>query len=363
MPILVEASGGEVIVLKVGLIGSGSIAQGQHIPSWLKLGERARITAVSDVDAGAAERAAADAQVDGESPVAVYTDYHALIREAAIDAVDICLPHHLHADAILAAVAAGKHILCEKPMCISLAEADEIVAAVDRAGIVYMSAHNELFYPAIAAAKEFIDRDGIGTPFLLRSHEFPPDYRPAEVPGRPAPATAMVGWRASKATMGGGVLIDKGYHPTYILLYLAATEPVAVTAMSGTYVAEMDGEDTALVLVKFADGAIGQIFTGEAFAFPAHDAKFHVLGERGEVFGNRFDVHVQPRGFTESADRDFARQGVSVFAMEILHFVDSIETGRPPIQDHHDGRRVLEVIQAAYRSIEEGRTVTLPLAR
>ena len=107
---------------------------------------------------------------------AVYPDYHALIREADIDAVDICLPHHLHADAILAAVAAGKHILCEKPMCISLAEADQIVDAVDRAGIVYMSGHNELFYPAIAGAKEAIDRGALGTPFILRSHEFPTGY-------------------------------------------------------------------------------------------------------------------------------------------------------------------------------------------
>ena len=102
--------------------------------------------------------------------------------------MDICLPHHLHADAILAAIAAGKHILCEKPMCISLAEADQIVEAVERAGIVYMSGHNELFYPAIAGAKEAIDRGVVGTPYILRSHEFPTGYparqSPAARPGR-----------------------------------------------------------------------------------------------------------------------------------------------------------------------------------
>lgn len=136
--------------------------------------------------------------------------------------------------------------------------------------------------------------------------------------------------------------------------------------MSNTYVAQMDGEDTALVLVKFANGAIGQIFTGEGFAFPANDAKFHVIGERGEAYGMRYDIYEKPRGFTEPSRRTFSVDpdgNQRVFDATILHFYDSIETGRPPIQTHYDGRRVLEVIQAAYRSIAEGRTVTLPLSR
>ena len=353
-------------MLKVGIIGSGNITKNRHAPAWAKLPEQARVAAVSDVVRLAAEGVAADLTAEMGEPVAIYEDYHQLIREADVDAVDICLPHHLHADAILTATAAGKHILCEKPMCISLAEADRIVAAVDAAGIVYMSGHNELFYPAIVAAKETLDRGTIGTPYIVRSHEFPTSYPGASVPGRPAQATMMVGWRASRETMGGGVLIDKGYHPTYILLYLAGAEPVAVTAMSNTYVAQMDGEDTALVLVKFANGAIGQIFTGEGFVFPANDAKFHVIGERGEVYGARYDVHAVPRGFAAPSSQQFppdTNGNQQTFDATIRHFFDSVTTGRPPIQDHRDGRRVLEVIQAAYRSISEGRTVTLPLDR
>ena len=352
-------------MLRVGLIGSGNIARNRHAPGWRKLAGQAQVTAVSDVYRPAAEEVARQLTVEGSAP-AVYEDYHELIREAPIDAVDICLPHHLHADAILAAVAAGKHVLCEKPMCISLTEADRIVEAVDKAGVVYMSGHNELFYPAIVAGKEQLDRGLVGQPFLVRSHEFPTGYPGAKVPGRPAQQTMMVGWRASRETMGGGVLIDKGYHPTYILLYLAGSEPIEVTAMTNTFVAKMDGEDTALVLVKFANGAIGQIFTGEGFAFPTNDAKFHVLGERGEVYGNRYDVHAKPRGFVEPSSRVFspdANGNQSTFDATILHFYDSVTTGQRPIQDHRDGRRVLEVIQAAYRSVAECRTVRLPLER
>lgn len=347
-------------MLRVGIIGSGGIARGLHAPAWAKLRGRATVTAVADVDRAAATKLADRLeQSTGERP-AIFDEYHALIREAPLDAVDICLPHHLHADAILAATAAGKHVLCEKPMCISHDEADQIVEAVDRAGIVYMSAHNELFFPPITAAKELLDRGTIGRQFVIRSHEFPQTYPRSAVPGRPAQRTAMLGWRASRTTMGGGVLIDKGYHPTYILLYLAASEPVAVTAMTGTFVAEMDGEDTALVLVRFADGTIGQIFTGEGFVFPAGDAKFHVIGERGEVYGTRTDLYVKPRGVATPAHTPLPPDPANnVFDMEVLHFVDSIESGLPPIQTHHDGRRVLQVILAAYRSVEEGRTIEL----
>lgn len=353
-------------MLNVGIIGSGNIARGRHVPAWLRLAGQARIAAVSDVVPAAAAGVAQQITDATGAPVAVYEDYHALIREAGVDAVDICLPHHLHADAILAAAAAGMHILCEKPMCISLVEADQIVAAVDRAGVVYMSGHNEVFYPSIVAAKEMLDRGGIGTPYLIRSHEFPSGYPKAAVPGRPAQQTMMVGWRASRTTMGGGVLIDKGYHPTYILLYLAASEPVRVTAMANTFVAQMDGEDTALALVQFANGAIGQIFTGEGFVFPANDAKFHIVGERGEVYGNRYDVHALPRGFAAPSSRTFPPDpngNQQTFDATILHFADSIATGRAPVQDHRDGRRVLEVIQAAYRSIETGQIISLPLSR
>ena len=348
-------------MLKVGLIGSGNIARNRHAPGWRKLAGQATVTAVSDVDEAAAGKVAQLLAADGAAPT-IYTDYHKLIDEAEIDAVDICLPHHLHADAILAATAAGKHILCEKPMCIEIAEADRIVEAVDKAGIVYMSGHNELFYPGIAGAKELLDRGALGTPYILRSHEFPSGYPASTVPGRPAQGTMMVGWRASRATMGGGVLIDKGYHPTYILLYMAGSEPVEVTAMANTFVARMDGEDTALVMVKFANGAIGQIFTGEGFAFPANDAKFHAIGERGEVYGNRYDLYEKPRGFTEPSHRNYpidAAGNQQSFDATIHHFYDSIATGRRPIQDHRDGRRVLQVILAAYRSIAESKTIQL----
>ena len=352
-------------MLRVGIIGAGGIVRNAHAPAWNKLqaAGKAQVTAISDIFVEGAQAVADSLSHDGSTPK-VYTDFNELITDAPIDAVDICLPHHLHAQAILAAVAAGKDIICEKPMCISLAEADKIVAAVDKAGITYMSGHNELFYPSILAGRKAIAEGVGGKPFMIRSHEFPGGYNRPSVPGREAGATNMIGWRASKETMGGGVLIDKGYHPTYILLALARSEPVSVTAMMNTYVAQMDGEDTALVMVKFADGSIGQIFTGEGFAFPANDDKYHFIGSQGEIYGDRDVAHIKPRGFTDpSTLNEKLPAGTSTFDAEMAHFVDAVETKRKPIQDQYDGRRVLEVIQAAYRSVENNETVTLPLSR
>ncbi|HEV2528684.1 MAG TPA: Gfo/Idh/MocA family oxidoreductase [Thermomicrobiales bacterium] len=352
-------------MLRVGIIGAGGIVRARHAPAWHKqqLAGTAQVTAISDIFEEPAQKIADTLEHNGQKPV-VYTDFEKLIAEAPIDAVDICLPHHLHAKAILAAVANGKHVICEKPMCISLAEADQIVEAVDKAGITYMSGHNELFHPALIAGRRAIEQGVAGKPFLIRSHEFPGGYNRSSVPGREPQGTNMVGWRASKETMGGGVLIDKGYHPTYILLALARSEPKKVTAMMNTFVAQMDGEDTALVLVEFEDGSIGQIFTGEGFIFPEGDAKFHFVGSQGEIYGDRVTAHIKPRGFDQPSSvtaKNYA--GDATFDDEIAHFVDAIETKRKPIQDHYDGRRVLEVIQAAYKSVETGTTVELPLAR
>jgi hypothetical protein len=111
----------------------------------------------------------------------VYSDYRTMLEQADIDAVDICLPHHLHKDAIVAAARAGKHVLCEKPLCLTSEEAAEVAAAVEESGITLMCAHNQL---------------------------------------------------------------DTGYHPTYLLLHLAGGAPVEVASMLSTHrLSFMEGED------------------------------------------------------------------------------------------------------------------------
>jgi len=179
-------------LLRVGLIGAGNIA-GAHIRGYLQAAEFARVSAVADIDADQANRLA-----DRVGNAKVFLDYRDMIASSLIDAVDICLPHHLHRDAIVAAAAAGKHILCEKPLCLTVEEADAVTRAVGAAGITLMCAHNQLFLPPVATAREIISQGKLGQVYAARTTDS------FFAPG--GDATAF-GWRARRATSGGGELM------------------------------------------------------------------------------------------------------------------------------------------------------------
>jgi predicted dehydrogenase len=262
-----------------------------------------------------------------------------MLKEMAdqIDAVDICLPHHLHAPAILDACAAGKHVLCEKPMCISLAQADEIAAAVRKSGVTYMSGHNQLFMPVVQEARRMIEAGEIGRVRWLRSQ----DCFFAGQNGQ----RAKWGWRADFATQGGGELIDTGYHPSYRLLHLAGAKAVDVKATFGRFYQPIDGEDSATVSVRFDNGAIGEVFTSWAWNLPHGTHQIHVIGETGQIFGSEDTLYFLPKGYTEPAKRTF--KTVETFEAEINHFADVLRDGTRPLHSVEEGRAVLELILKA----------------
>ncbi len=194
--------------IKVGLIGGGGIVDA-HIRGYRAYADAIEVTAVADVVEETARQRAA------ELGAAAYTDFRQMIIEADLDAVDICLPHHLHAEAIVAAAQAGKHILCEKPLCLTIQQADQVQRAVSAAGVTLMCAHNQLFLPAVSNARQLLDQGILGTVYEVRTTDsFYNDFNPQNM-----------GWRANAATSGGGELMDTGYHPTYLMLHLAGGSP------------------------------------------------------------------------------------------------------------------------------------------
>src|SRR4051795_8537542 len=256
--------------VRIGLIGAGGIA-GAHVAGYLRNPETATFAAVADPVRESAERRA------GDTGAAIYADYTTMLAEADIDAVDICLPHHLHKDAIVAAARAGKHILCEKPLCLSEEEAAEVRAAVEEAGVLLMCAHNQLFSPPVAKAVELIGDGLLGAVYEVRTTDsFFNDFNPE-----------TMGWRASAKTSGGGELIDTGYHPTYLMLQLAGGEPVEVTAMLSNHRLKfMEGEDSAQVLVRFDNGVVGTLTTSWAYTPSANTERFSAVGEKGALFSD-----------------------------------------------------------------------------
>ncbi|MBD0737356.1 Gfo/Idh/MocA family protein [Streptomyces sp. CBMA29] len=329
------------MTVAVGIIGCGNISRA-HVRGHLAVPEQARIAAVADVDAAvAAERAE---QAGGAR---VFTDYRAMLDDGGVDAVDICLPHHLHADAIIAAAEAGKHILCEKPLCLTVEEAERIADAVRAAGVTLMCAHNQLMMPAVARAKELIDSGGLGRVYELHTADsFFNDFDPASM-----------GWRAHAETSGGGELIDTGYHPAYLLLHLAGSRPVEVTAMLSTHrLTFMEGEDSARVLVRFEGGAVGEIVTSWAYDPAPYTDTFSVVGERGSLWSDGTTLHHRPRG-GELATTRFPRLD-SVPAV-CADFTARIRDGVRPVHTEDEGTDVLKVILAAYASARDKRTVAL----
>ncbi|AXK46801.1 Gfo/Idh/MocA family protein [Brachybacterium saurashtrense] len=322
--------------VRIGLIGGGGIANA-HLTGYAAIPDRARITAIADVNPEALAARTAETGATG------YADFHELVQDPEVDAVDICLPHHLHRDAIVAAARAGKHILCEKPLCLSAEEATEVREAVEAAGVTLMCAHNQLFMPAVAEAKKVIDSGALGTVYEVRTTDsFHNDFDPS-----------TMGWRAHAATSGGGEYIDTGYHPTYLLMHLAGGTPVQAFAMMSTHrLTFMEGEDSAQVLVRFDNGSVGQLVTSWAYdAAPGTD-RFSVVGEKGSLSSDGSTLRVKLRGEEEQV---IAHEPIDTFAAEIADFVTCLETGRRPLNTEAEGIAVLGIILAAYESARSGK--------
>jgi predicted dehydrogenase len=322
-------------IIRVGLIGGGGIA-GAHIDGYAAHPDVIRIAAVADAVAETAERRGTELGVPN------FTDYTRMLEDADIDAVDICLPHHLHRDAIVAAARAGKHVLCEKPLCLTPDEARDVQAAVSEAGVTLMCAHNQLFMPAVAEAKALIDSGALGTVYEVRTTDsFRNDFDPSNM-----------GWRAHASQSGGGELIDTGYHPSYLLMHLAGGAPVEATAMLSTHRLKfMEGEDSAQALFRFDNGSVGQLVTSWAYVPADGTERFSVVGELGSLTSDgttlRWDLL---DGTSES--RSF--EPVDTFAAEIEAFGRCLQDGTRPIHTEREGIAVLGMILAAYEGARTG---------
>jgi predicted dehydrogenase len=328
------------MTVHIGLIGCGIVSR-SHARGYLANADRVRVTAVADV---VPEAAAARAAQLGAT---AHHDYRDLLARPDVDAVDVCLPHHLHAEAVVAAADAGKHILCEKPLCLTLAEANRISRAVAANGVTLMCAHNALYLPAVTRAREMLTADVLGRVYELRTTDsFRNDFDPSGM-----------GWRADRRTSGGGELIDTGYHPTYLLLYLAGDRPAEVTAMLSRHrLSFMDGEDSARMLVRFVGGAVGEVVTSWAYDAPPYAEKFSVMGERGTLWSDGATLRVSLAG-AEPEVTSFPETDTT--AAEIAAFADCLRDGTRPLHGVQEGADVLEVILAAYRAAEERRVIAL----
>ena len=342
--------------LHVGILGSGNIAR-VHAIGWNAYPERATLMAFADI---AIERAHAMSEEHTGGAARTYNALEAMLADPEIDVVDICLPHHLHTEAIIASAEAGKAILCEKPLCTNLEDARKIKETLDRTGVPFMAAHNQLFQPSLLEARRLIATGVIGTPFIYRSIETFQNRRfDPHAPGGGATAGALHGWRADLKQSGGGELLDTGYHGTYRLLSLASGDrPVEVTGfLSRFLMSHLPTEDTGQVVVRFASGAIGEILTSWAFDV-AGARHFEVSAEHGALAGA--PTYLQHHLYRWPAPQQREFTPIATFTAEIGHFIDVVQKGADNPASIDVAIRALQLIKGAYLSAQLGQTVTLP---
>lgn len=288
-----------------------------------------------------------------------YADYREMIAAGGLDAIAIGAPNDLHHDIAVRAAAAGLHVLCEKPLAMSLAEADRMIAACERTGVVLMYAENLLFAPMYRRVCELVRRGRVGQPFLVK-----------QVQGHGGPYSAW-SWDVERA--GGGAMLDMGCHSIHAVCRAMGAWPEGVTAILGRYIhgERGRGEDHATVILHFPGGATG--IAESSWALPGGNDSLEVYGPRGRLVANiERGPAIAAYSVAETAE---STDGVSRggwhyetyedawqfgFPQEIQHFVDVI-AGRAGLESSGaDGRRVLEIICAAYESARLGRRVDLP---
>jgi myo-inositol 2-dehydrogenase / D-chiro-inositol 1-dehydrogenase len=329
--------------VRLALIGSGRMGSfhGETVSRRL-LG--ADLVAIADPAPGAAERLAAALGAQR-----AYTDQAEVLADADVDAVVIAAPARFHADLVVAAAGAGKSVFCEKPMALTLADADRAIDAARSAGVVLQVGFNRRFAPDWAATRELLEAGRLGTPRLLRSvTRDPGGFDPARVP----PNT---------------IFLETLIHDFDALRFLnPGAEAVEVYATADAIV-EPDWRDrglldTAVVVVRFDNGAVG---TAEACfeAAYGYDVRGEVLGSGG--MATMGDVRRTGMTFAGAdglwADTVRSDQELlgNAYTAELASFVESVRTGTPAPVTGEDARGALAIALAAAESVRTGRPVRI----
>lgn len=317
--------------VRIALVGCGTVAMGQHIPGFRGLARGEADLTVFCSRSEAAGRAAADAWGGGD----VLADWREAVQRDDVDAVDICLPNGLHAEVALTAIRAGKHVLVEKPVATSLADADAMVSAADEHGTVLMTAQNGRYASGMAAAAKAV-RDGlIGDVTAVEA------WLAHGGPRRWAPAAE---WFYDRAVSGGGALIDLGIHAIDNVRFVTGQEVAEVAAMTGDVrgSVEFDGH----LLFRLGNGALGSL-KGSWNAPFGNDRAMTVWGTQGQlvVWPDRAMVRT-PGGVGMPVAAAPERDLYADFVQACRGLPAKGPSGR-------DGRAGLAVVLAGYRSASE----------
>lgn len=348
--------------IKWGVIGAGGIALRRTIPEAVRDAHNLELVSVMDIDR---DRARAVAEKFGV-PHSCTTEAELLAQD--LDAVYIATPQNQHARQTLQAAQAGKHILCEKPIAVSLAEVDQMETAVQRAGVKFMLGFCMRYNVYNKKARELVQSGALGQMVMGRAQLtcwYPP------IPGA---------WRQDVAISHGGSLIDMGTHGLDLLEWIQGTRIVEVVGFQDllTHAYPTRIEDTSTVIVRFANGAHGIIDNYFNLPDAAAQNALELHGTKGSLLatgtigqdptGKMFTI-LQPEetGYDPNQVRDvpvdrqeYHFQGIGLYGQMVAMFADCILEDRTPPISLEDGRHSVRVVETIYRAVKEKRVLPVP---
>ncbi len=334
----------------IGLVGTGFMGRA-HAGCYI-LDGRVELTAVSSLEEDQGEAFIQDFDFGS-----YHKDWQKLIDDPAIDIIDITVPNFLHGEIAIAAAEAGKAIIMEKPLATSMDEADRIMAAVNKTGVLAMYAENRRFAPIFADCRTRIENGDLGTIKLFRINEM------GSGPGHS-------GWFRNIAMSGGGALIDLGIHGLGLAEWLVGSQILSVSAMKtpGEGV-----EETVVTSARFATGALGQFVCSWGIQ-GGLDIRAELYGDKGTLMVDHSKTAGGLRSYaSEALEADSSRPHASSTAgwsyppvdewnikghrSEIRHFIDCFLEISPCRSTFKDGYRALQLAHAIYQSADEGREI------
>jgi predicted dehydrogenase len=336
--------------IRVGLIGAGNISD-THARAVAAI-PGASIVAVYGPTRARAERLAASYGARADDRL------DAFIAQGGMDMVMVGTPSGLHGEHGAAAAAAGLHVLVEKPLEITTARADALIAAAARTGVTLGVIFQDRLKPAVERLKTLVDAGAIGKPILAGAHV--KWYRPRAY-------YAESRWRGTQALDGGGALINQAIHTIDLLMWIFG--PVArVFGKVATRLHAIEVEDTAAATLEFSSGAVGTIEAATS-AYPGYARRIEITGSEGTAIleGDELvavDLRGQPSERSQAATRpENAASPVvsdaSAHQRVVEDFIAAFSMGGKPRCDGPEGRRSVELIQAIYESSRTGRSVEI----
>ena len=343
--------------VRAGILGSQFVST-IHVES-LKTIPGAEIAAVASLTEAHVKAFAAKHGIPS-----AFTDYRRILDRNDVDVVVLGIPNDLHCQVTLDAAAAGKHVICEKPLCLNLAEADRMIAACKKAGVKLMYAEELCFAPKYVRLKKLLDDGALGKPVLLKQSE--------KHDGPHAPHF----WDVSRS--GGGVTMDMGCHAIEFFRWMLGKPRIrSVYAQMSTTVhaAKTKGDDDSIIILELEDGTTA--LAEESWTkLGGMDDRAEVYGSKGSAYANLlqgnsiltysatgYDYAVEKAGSTRGWSFTIYEEAWNYgFPQEFAHCIDCIANGRTPLETGEDGRAVLEAIFAAYESAGTEKKVMLPFA-